>query len=465
MKKRLALVGFGAAGLFFLEELAGVDDLEVHLFDVGPPYESRYPCPIDQGKLKVCPPNRCSYCAPAQSGGIFNDYKVGKNASRVIGGNLYDLIGEQELQGHLDAVHRIIADHAPCEIPIASPSEDDLAWITARAEAAGMEYHKYVLIHCGSDNAVKINAAILQTICRRSKNLVFHWNTQVVSLSRQGSQFLVRYVKNRGKTELDQEQEARFDIAVVAVGRGGTRWLSEQEFWPALDIQPGQADIGVRVEVPLSVTAEIDRFYETKFTLQTSVGEARHFCSNPRGFVVVEHHGLYVLVNGHAKTDEHSLNNNFAVLSKSPSIKDPHLYSQAVAQRVNSLAGGGPLVQRFGDLLAGRPTESLNGNRVRPTLQAKCGNLVPGYPDRLVGVVEYLLALDRICPGIADNDTLIFGPECKTRPGLVDLTKEMETTIPNLHLTGDGCGWTRSVAHASVSGRLAAKGVRRKLAP
>lgn len=466
MKKRLAVVGFGASALFFLEELAGVDDLEIHVFDVGPPYDSRYPCPIDQGVLKVCPANRCNYCAPAQSGGIFNDYKVIKSASPVIGGHLWDLIGEDELQKHLDAVHRIIVDHAPCPIPIASPDQDDVAWIRARCEPAGMRFHEQVLIHCGSDNAVKINTAILKTICGRGNNLVFYWNTKVLSLSRQGSQFLVRYEKNRGKTGLDQEQRQLFDIAVVAVGRGGTEWLGEQEFWTALGVQPGQADIGVRVEMPRSVTAEVDRrFYEPKLTF----GDARHFCSNPGGFVVVEHHGTYQLVNGHAKKEEQSENNNFAVLVRTDcgQFKESHLFAQEVARRVNSLAGGGPMVQRLGDLRAGRPTTSLEGNRVRPTLQAKCGDLTPGYPEGLLqgGVVPYLLAFNQVADGAADDDTLLFGPECKTRPGLLDLTREMEaTTIDNLYLTGDGSGWARSVAHSAATGRLAAQGIRRKLA-
>ena len=95
--QKLALVGLGASGLFALKELAGAN-VEVHVFDVGPTYDKRYPCPIDQGKLEVCPPKACSYCAPGQSAGSWNDFKVILSASPVIGGRLYDLIGEAELQ-------------------------------------------------------------------------------------------------------------------------------------------------------------------------------------------------------------------------------------------------------------------------------------------------------------------------------------------------------------------------------
>jgi len=468
------VIGLGAAGLNVIEQLAWIPGLKVHVFDVGPEYDARFPCPIDQGKRKDCPEHGpCSFCAPAQSGGIFNDGKFIRSASRVIGGQLWDHIGEEELQAELDAVAGIIVEHVPpgFEIPIARPSADDLAWINALADAAGMVYHYQVLMHLGSDLLPAVCTAILKTICGRSNNLVFHWNTKVVSLSRHGSGFLVNFQKDRGKTASDQTQGAVFDFAVVCVGRGGVRWLTEQPFWPALEKYPGQVDLGVRVETLRDVTAKLDGFYEPKLYCDTPAGEARNFCSNPGGEVCIEHHGHYALVNGHSKAKKKTKNQNFAVLirPKDAPSTDPHLYSQEVAMRVNALAGGTqprPLMQRLGDLRAGRPTASLNGNRVRPTLLTPCGDLTPGYPDGLLlqGVVPYLDALDRICPGVADDDTLVIGPEAKTYGGKVAVTKEMETTtIANLYLCGDGSGWTRGLGQAACSGRLAAKGIRRKL--
>ncbi len=469
--KKLALVGFGASGLFALKELAGAN-VDVHVFDVGPTYGKRYACPITQGILQVCPPAVCNYCAPGQSAGSWNDFKVILTASPVIGGRLWDLIGEKDLQSRLDIVRRTILDHAPCQIPIASPDKDDVAWINDRAAAARMVYHHQELLHCGSDNAPAINTAILESISPAGSNIEFHWNSKVLSLARQGSQFLLRHEKYRNKADTDQEQEAVFDIVMVSVGRGGAHWLAQQEFYAALDIHPGQVDIGVRVETHGSVTTEIDRrFYEPKLYFRSSADDVvRNFCSNPGGFVVPENHRDYVLVNGHSMMHEKSANNNFAVLVRQTftrPFKDPQLYSQTVARVVNMLAGGGPLVQRFGDLRARRRTKpnALETNWIRPTLQAECGDLALAYPYRLLeGIVEYLLAFDHICPGIKDDSTLLYGPECKSYPDSITVSKNMETNIPGLYIIGDSSSWTRGVGQAACSGLLAGEGIRVKVA-
>ncbi len=177
--QKLALIGLGASGLFALRELAGAP-VEVHVFDVGPEYAKRYACPIDQGKLTVCPPKACSYCAPGQSAGSWNDFKVILSASPTIGGRLYELVGEKELQARLDKVRAAILQHAPVEIPVVKPNADDLEWIKEKATLAGMTYHYQELLHCGSDNAPAINTSILNEIVAKGPNIHFHWNTKVI---------------------------------------------------------------------------------------------------------------------------------------------------------------------------------------------------------------------------------------------------------------------------------------------
>ncbi|MBC8000041.1 MAG: hypothetical protein IAF58_18945, partial [Leptolyngbya sp.] len=194
--RKLALVGLGASGLFALKELAGAD-VEVHVFDVGPVYEKRYACPIDQGKLTVCPPKACSYCAPGQSAGSWNDFKVILSASPVIGGRLFDLVGGPELQKKLDIVRETILTHAPCEIPVVKPNAEDLEWIKKKATLAGMTYHYQELLHCGSDNAPAINTSILDEIIDKGPNINFHWDSKVLSVSRRGEQFNLQYDRYR----------------------------------------------------------------------------------------------------------------------------------------------------------------------------------------------------------------------------------------------------------------------------
>jgi uncharacterized FAD-dependent dehydrogenase len=464
--QKLALIGLGASGLFALRELAGAP-VEVHVFDVGPEYAKRYACPIDQGKLTVCPPKACSYCAPGQSAGSWNDFKVILSASPTIGGRLYELVGEKELQARLDKVRAAILQHAPVEIPVVKPNADDLEWIKEKATLAGMTYHYQELLHCGSDNAPAINTSILNEIVAKGPNIHFHWNTKVISTARQNGKFIVTFDQYR---QPGNQQEDSFDMCLLAVGRGGANWLTQQEFYKELDIYPGQVDIGVRVETSCYFTAEVDRrFYEPKLYYRSrhSNDVVRNFCSNPKGFVTPENHRDYVLVNGHSKMYEKSENNNFAVLvSKTFTrpFKDPQLYSQTIAKIVNMLAGGGPLIQRLGDLRAGRRTKSLVNNLIKPTLEAECGDIALAYPHRILeGIIEYLIALDRICPGVADNSTLLYAPECKSYPDSIKVSRIMETTVPNLFITGDSSSWTRGVGQAATSGILAGEGIAKKV--
>lgn len=464
--RKLALIGLGASGLFCLKELAG-SDVEVHVFDVGPPYDKRYACPIDQGKLEVCPPKACSYCAPGQSAGSWNDFKVILSASSVIGGRLFELIGEHELQKHLNSVRQTILKHAPVEIPVVKPDADDLEWIKRKATLAGMTYHYQELLHCGSDNAPAINTSILGEIMENGSNIVFHWDTKVLSVSRRAEQFAVVYDHYR---KPGAETEEIFDFCVLSVGRGGANWLTQQEFYKVLEIYPGQVDIGVRVETSCYFTEEVDkRFYEPKlyYRSRRSNDVVRNFCSNPKGFVTPENHREYVLVNGHSKMYEKSENNNFAVLvSKTFTrpFKNPQLYSQNIAKIVNMLAGGGPLIQRLGDLRAGRRTKSLANNLIRPTLEAECGDISLAYPHRILeGIMEYLDSLDKICPGVAHDSTLLYAPECKSYPDSIVVTKNMETNVPSLYIIGDSSSWTRGVGQAATSGMLAGEGVRQRL--
>jgi uncharacterized FAD-dependent dehydrogenase len=417
--------------------------------------------------LTVCPPKACSYCAPGQSAGSWNDFKVILSASPVIGGRLYDLVGAQELQKRLDVVRHTILTHAPCEIPVVSPNQEDLEWIKKKATLAGMVYHYQELLHCGSDNAPAINTSILNEIIEKGPNIHFHWDSKVNTVTRRGDQFILESDRYR---KPGTPEEAVYDMCILSVGRGGAMWLTQQEFYKALDIHPGQVDIGVRVETSCYFTEEVDkRFYEPKLYYRSkhSNDVVRNFCSNPKGFVTPENHREYVLVNGHSKMYEKSENNNFAVLvSKTFTrpFKDPQLYSQTIAKIANMLAGGGPLIQRLGDLRDGRRTKSLVNNLIKPTLEAECGDISLAYPHRILqGIIEYLDALDKICPGVADHSTLLYAPECKSYPDSITVNKNMETTVPNLFIIGDSSSWTRGVGQAASSGILAGEGVKQKL--
>ncbi len=457
---KVALIGLGASGLFCLYGLQKSKH-EIHVFDVGVDFSKRIVCPIDSGKISKCPPVPCwPACIPATSGGIFNDYKVITSASPVIGGRLFSLLGQEELQLRLDKVKSLILNASPKPIPEVHPDQQDLDWINSRTVKAGMTYHYQSLIHCGTDNAVEINGNILESIDK--SNMKFNWRRKVTSIVRQEGKFvIISEVYRPRKYEALGIREEIFDAIIISVGRGGTKWLSQQEFYQDLQPEPGQVDIGVRVETSKVFTEELDRrFYEPKLYYQTSRHNdtVRNFCSNPGGFVTPENHEEYVLVNGYSKSSEKSENNNFAVLvSKTFTrpFKNPQLYSQHIAKVTNMLAGAGPLVQRLGDLKAGRRTKTLENNMIKPTLEAMPGDISLAYPHRVLeGILEYMEALNKVCDGVSSNHTLLYAPEIKSFPDRIPLTKNMLTKIHNLYIIGDASSWTRSVAHSAVSGIL-----------
>ena len=124
------------------------------------------------------------------------------------------------------------------------------------------------------------------------------------------------------------------------------------------------------------------------------------------------------------------------------------------------MLGGGVIVQRFGDLIRGqRSTYSrIENGFVSPTLSATPGDLSLVLPKRILdGIIEMIYALDKIAPGTANDDTLLYGIEVKFYNMEVELTENLETSLPGLFIIGDGSGVTHSLSHASASGVYVAK--------
>jgi len=234
-----------------------------------------------------------------------------------------------------------------------------------------------------------------------------------------------------------------------------------------------QVDIGVRVELPAGVFQDItDAVYEAKLQYRTKQYKdlVRTFCMNPNGYVVTENTDGIITVNGHSYTDPelHSKNTNFALLVSnrftSP-FKEPYQYGKRIAT-LSNLLGGGVLVQRFGDLLDGRRTNEhrLEQGFVKPTLDATPGDLSLVLPKRhLDNIIEMINTLDKIAPGTANHDTLLYGVEVKFYSSRLILTNDLETQINNMYAVGDGAGITRGLSQAAASGVVAARGILSKI--
>lgn len=236
-----------------------------------------------------------------------------------------------------------------------------------------------------------------------------------------------------------------------------------------LDIQTksNRVDLGVRVELPAAIFAHItDELYESKIVYRTRKFEdnVRTFCMNPRGIVVNENTNGIITVNGHSFEDESKKteNTNFALLVAkhfSEPFKDSNGYGESIA-RLSNMLGGGVIVQRFGDLERGRRStrQRIEESTVRPTLAATPGDLSLVLPKRILdGIIEMIYALDKIAPGTANDDTLLYGVEVKFYNMEVALDGNLETRHPGLFVIGDGSGVTHSLSHASASGVFVAR--------
>ena len=243
---------------------------------------------------------------------------------------------------------------------------------------------------------------------------------------------------------------------------------AEASGWkPSVRTKSNRVDIGVRVELPAVIFSHLtDELYESKIVYRTEKFEdnVRTFCMNPYGIVVNENTNGIVTVNGHSydSPDLRTENTNFALLVAkhfSEPFKDSNGYGESIA-RLSNMLGGGVIVQRFGDLVRGRRSNQkrIEEGLVTPTLSATPGDLSLVLPKRILdGIIEMIYALDKIAPGTANDDTLLYGVEVKFYNMEVELDENLQSRYPGLYIIGDGSGVTHSLSHASASGVYVAR--------
>ena len=303
--------------------------------------------------------------------------------------------------------------------------------------------------HLGTD----INYIVLENLYTYLKDKVeFFFDTPVQTVK----------TVDGGYAVVCKDAEYECEKCIVSVGRSGSKWM--ENVCRELDIptKSNRVDIGVRVELPANVFAHLtDELYESKIVYRTEKygDRVRTFCMNPRGAVVNENTNGIITVNGHSYEDPalQTENTNFALLVAkhfSEPFKDSNGYGESIA-RLSNMLGGGVIVQRFGDLIRGRRS---NANRIEeafitPTLQATPGDLSLVLPKRILdGIIEMIYALDKVAPGTANEDTLLYGVEVKFYNMEVEVNERLESRYEGLYIIGDGSGITHSLSHASASG-------------
>ena len=439
------IIGAGPGGIFSAYELINKhSDLKIAVFEAGNELAKRK-CPIDGDKVKSC--IQCKTCAIMSGFGGAGAFSDGKyNITNDFGGTLYEYIGKKKAIELMKYVDKINVEHGGqnCKLYTTAGSHFKKLCIQNQLNLLDASVR-----HLGTD----INYVVLENIYNELKDKVeWHFNTHINSVEKLSDGFKVECKKG----------EFTCKDCIISVGRSGSKWMEGICDHLGIVTHSNRVDIGVRVELPAVVFSHLtDELYESKIVYRTKNYEdaVRTFCMNPKGSVVNENTNGIITVNGHSYEDpeKQTENTNFALLvSKhfSEPFKDSNGYGESIA-RLSNMLGGGVIVQRFGDLVSGRRSnpKRIEEGMVEPTLAATPGDLSLVLPKRILdGIIEMIYALDKIAPGTANPDTLLYGVEVKFYNMEVELDENLETVHKGLYVIGDGSGVTHSLSHASASG-------------
>ena len=448
MNYDVIVVGAGPGGIYTAYELMK-SRLKVAVFELGRPLNLRK-CPIDGKKVKSC--IRCPVCSIMSGFGGAGAFSDGKyNITNQFGGTLFEYTGKEEALDLMRYVDQINLDHGGAGTRLYSTANTKIKRMCLEN---GLHLLDAQVRHLGTD----INYVVLENLYNEMKDHVdFFFNSAVSTVDKTENGYEVHVG--------DQVYSCR--NLVLSVGRSGSKWLENVCRSLNLPTNSNRVDIGVRVELPADIFAHLtDELYESKIVYRTQKFEdlVRTFCMNPHGVVVNENTNGIVTVNGHSYEDpaRHTENTNFALLvSKhfSSPFKDSNGYGESIA-RLSNMLGGGVIVQRFGALVRGRRStpSRIRDSFVTPTLAATPGDLSLVIPKRILdGIIEMIHALDKIAPGTANDDTLLYGVEVKFYNMEVQIDEHLETRNKGLYVIGDGSGVTHSLSHASASGVYVAR--------
>lgn len=453
--KKVGIIGGGIGGLMLAYSLAEDKNLDITIYEKGMDILDRK-CPILEKKVRSC--IKCKHCAIMEGlagAGAFSDGKY--NITTEFGGWLQDIRPKEEVLGYIEKADKILVDFGATTDRFMPNNElkklclqNDLYMLQSQCK------------HLGTDANFETMVKLISYL-KEQPNILIKTNTTVNSVT-----------DNNGKKKIGYEfskieKFEDFDYVIFAVGRVGSSFFSSWCKSNNIKMSNNQVDIGVRVELPSIIWEDFERqIYEPKILYRTKkYGDiTRMFCFNGRGEVVTENTGGILTVNGHAYKAESKKteNTNFALLSTTnftEPFNNPIEYAKYVAGLANMISGGSVLVQRLGDLEAGRRTDMnrLRKSHVIPSLKgAVAGDLSLCMPKRqLDNIIETLHALDKVAPGTSNADTLLYGIECKYYSARPETNDCFEINgKPGYFAIGDGAGFTRSLAQAAAQGLMVA---------
>ncbi len=454
MQYDVIIIGAGPAGIFTALEMLRRDYKgKIIIVEKGKAIENRS-CP----KSKT---NKCVNCKPYchittgfSGAGAFSDGKL--SLSYEVGGQLPELIGEEYAQQMINYTDKIYLEFGADTHVEGVGQDEEVKEIRKKAIQADLKLVDCPIRHLGTEKAQEIYYSIEQYLLNHGVEILFGYQCSNITLE---GEVCTGVIIDNGK----EEKVLQGKNVVIATGRRGADWLEHLCAEHNILHEPGTVDIGVRVEVRNEVMEKVNRvLYESKLIGYPAPfrNKVRTFCQNPGGFVAQENYDNdLAVVNGHSYKELKSNNTNLAILCshnfREP-FNQPIAYAQKIGELTNMLGAGHILVQRFGDIMEGKRTwqKELSRSNVKPTLpDAIAGDITAAMPYRsMINIINFIHAVDKVVPGFASSETLLYSPELKFYSNRVKMDKDFNTSIQGLHCLGDSSGWTRGLMMASVMG-------------
>ena len=460
MKYDVVIIGAGPAGLFSAYELITKNKkLKIALLDKGSCVKNRV-CPMNKLGVPCKNCNPCAILAGYGGAGTFSDGKL-NFIPRLGKSDLTKYMSESEAYKLIDETEEIFNKfHMDAEV---YPSNlDEANEIKKKVAIAGAKLLLIKQKHLGSDHLPEYIDGICDYLIENGVDLIDRADVTDIK-SEEKEKHFVTYVTGKKSTTLETKN------VIVAPGRTGAKWVQELADKYKIPYLSQSIEIGVRVEVRKEILESITNIiYDPTIFIKTETygDEIRTFCTNPGGFVAKENYYGYICVNGHALKDIKSNNSNFAFISKvnlTEPVTNTRLYGESIAKIANVLGDGKPIVQSLKDLKSGRRSEwhRINKGFIEPTLKdCVAGDLALVMPHRIItNILEGLETLDKIIPGVNNDDTLLYGPEIKFFSNEIETNNKFKLENTNVYFIGDGAGKAGNIVTAAATGLVAARDI------
>lgn len=463
MNYDVAIIGAGPAGLFSAYELITKNKkLKVVVLDKGFRVQKRI-CPMNKNGVPCQNCNPCAILAGYGGAGTFSDGKL-NFISKLGKSDLTKYMLSSEADRLIDETEEIFTKFK-MDAEVYPSNLDEAQDIRKKVAIAGAKLLLIKQKHLGSDHLPEYIDGICDYLEKNGVTLIDRADvTDIKTISEDDHEITYRTGK--------KETVLKSKVVIVAPGRTGAKWIQELADKYKIPYLSQSIEIGVRVEVRKDIMEEITNvIYDPTIFIKTDTygDEIRTFCTNPGGFVAKENYYGYICVNGHALKDVKSNNTNFAFISKvnlTEPVTNTRLYGESIARIANVLGDGKPIIQSLKDLKSGRRSEwhRINKGFIEPTLKdCVAGDLALVLPHRIItNILEGLDTLDKIIPGVANDDTLLYGPEIKFFSNEIETDNHFKLTNDNIYFIGDGAGKAGNIVTAAATGLVAARDILNK---